>query len=302
MPSLKSRFFYYAVKRQLRKFALRGGTLEQVRAARNKSSARMFPAPAGVLVQPAQLDGCTGEWLRPTGAEAAAVVLYLHGGAYITGSCHTHRGLAGHLALAAGLDCFLLDYRLAPEHPFPAALDDAHTAYLALHAQNPARTIVLAGDSAGGGLALALALRLRDSGHPAPGAMALLSPWTDLTLSQPTHQSKAAVDPFFPDTSTLSMAAQLYVGISNLAHPLVSPHFAALHNLPRTLIHVGEHETLLGDAKTLAVNLQAAGTAVQLQEFQGMWHVWQIFAGRFAEADSSVRQLGTFLRASGIKV
>ena len=302
MPSLKSRFFYYAVKRQLRKFALRGGTLEQVRAARNKSSARMFPAPAGVLVQPAQLEGCTGEWLRPAGAEAAAVVLYLHGGAYITGSCHTHRGLAGHLAQAAGLDCFLLDYRLAPEHPFPAALDDAHTAYLALHAQNPARTIVLAGDSAGGGLALALALRLRDSGHPAPGAMALLSPWTDLTLSQPTHQSKAAVDPFFPDTSTLSTAAQLYVGISNLAHPLVSPHFAALHNLPRTLIHVGEHETLLGDAKTLAVNLQAAGTAVQLQEFQGMWHVWQIFAGRFAEADSSVRQLGTFLRASGTKI
>jgi acetyl esterase/lipase len=113
--------------------------------------------------------------------------LYLHGGAYITGSCHTHRGLAGHLAKAAGLDCFLLDYRLAPEHPFPAALDDAHAAYLALHAQNPACTIVLAGDSAGGGLALALALRLRDTGHPAPGAMALLSPWTDLTLSLPKH-------------------------------------------------------------------------------------------------------------------
>ena len=298
MPSLKSRFFYYAVKHQLRKFALRGGSLEQVRAARDKSSKRMFPAPPGVSVQPAQLGGCPGEWLRPAGAAANTVLLYLHGGAYITGSCHTHRGLAGHLAQSAGLDCFLLDYRLAPEHPFPAAVEDAQAAYLALHKQDPARTIVLAGDSAGGGLALALALRLRDAGHAAPGAMALLSPWTDLTLSLPTHQSKAAKDPFFPDSTTLSMAAQLYAASSDLTQPLVSPHFAALHDLPPTLIHVGEHEALLGDAQALAAKLQAAGTSVQLQEFQGMWHVWQIFAGRFAEADASVKQLGAFLYAA----
>jgi len=298
LPSLKSRFFYYAVKRQLRKFALRGGSLDQVRSARDKSSARMFPAPAGVQVHPAQIGGCPGEWLRPAGAAANSVLLYLHGGAYITGSCHTHRGLAGHLAKAAGIDCFLLDYRLAPEHPFPAAVDDAHAAYLALHAQNPHRTIVLAGDSAGGGLALALALRLRDAGQAAPSAMALLSPWTDLTLSLPTHQSKAAVDPFFPDTSTLSMAAQLYAGSSDLTQPLASPHFGALHGLPHTLIHVGEHEALLGDAHALAANMQAAGTPVQVKEFEGMWHVWQIFAGRFAEADASVRQLGAFLRSA----
>ena len=298
MPSLKSRFFYYAVKRQLRKFAVRGGSLEQVRAARDKSSQRMFPAPQGVQVQAAQLGDCLGEWLRPAGASVDSVILYLHGGAYITGSCHTHRGLAGHLAKAAGLNCFLLDYRLAPEHPFPAAVEDAQAVYLALHAQNPHRTIVLAGDSAGGGLALALALRLRDADHTAPGAMALLSPWTDLTLSLPTHQSKAAVDPFFPDTSTLSMAAQLYVGNAGLKQPLVSPHFASLDSLPRTLIHVGEHEALLGDAQALAAKLQAAGTSVQLQEFQGMWHVWQIFAGRFAEANTSVKQLGAFLRGA----
>jgi acetyl esterase/lipase len=128
--------------------------------------------------------------------------------------------------------------------------------------------------------------------------MALLSPWTDLTLSLPTHQSKAAKDPFFPDTSILSMAAQLYAGTSYLAQPLASPHFAALHGLPRTLIHVGEHEALLGDAQALAAKLQAAGTSVQLQEFEGMWHVWQIFAGRFAEADASIKQLGAFLRAA----
>ncbi len=297
MPSLKSRFFYYAVKRQLRKFAVRGGSLEQVRAARDKSSQRMFPQPKGVQVQATQLGGCSGEWLRPAGAAAGSVILYLHGGAYITGSCHTHRGLAGHIAQAAGLDCFLLDYRLAPEHPFPAAVEDAHAVYLALHQQYPARSIMLAGDSAGGGLALALALRLRDTGHPAPGAMALLSPWTDLTLSLPTHHSKAAVDPFFPDTSTLAMAAQLYAGKQNLTQPLASPHFAALHGLPRTLIHVGEHEALLGDAQALATTMQAAGSPVQLQEFEGMWHVWQLFAGRFAEADDSVKALGAFLRS-----
>ena len=128
--------------------------------------------------------------------------------------------------------------------------------------------------------------------------MALLSPWTDLTLSLPTHQSKAAVDPFFPDTSTLSMAAQLYASAKDLAHPLASPPFAALHGLPRTLIHVGEHEALLGDAHALAANMQAAGSPVQLPAFEGMWHVWQIFAGRFAEADASVKQLGAFLKAA----
>jgi acetyl esterase/lipase len=297
LQSLKSRFFYYAVKRQLRKFALRGGNLEQVRAARDKSSQRMFPAPTGVQVQAVQLGGCPGEWLKPAGASADAVILYLHGGAYVTGSCHTHRGLAGHRAKAADLDCFLLADRLAPEHPFPAAVDDAQAAYLALHGENPTRRIVLAGDSAGGGLALALALRLRDAGHAAPGAMALLSPWTDLTLSLPTHQSKAAVDPFFPDSTTLAMAARLYAGGGNLTQPGVSPHFAALHGLPRTLIHVGEHEALSGDAHALAANMQAAGSPVQLQEFEGMWHVWQIFAGRFAEADASVKALGAFLRS-----
>ena len=297
LQSLKSRFFYYAVKRQLRKFALRGGSLEQVRAARDKSSARMFPAPADVQVQAARLGDCPGEWLRPGNASGETVILYLHGGAYITGSCHTHRGLAGHMAKAARMECFLLDYRLAPEHPFPAAVDDAFAAYQALRAQNPLRAIALAGDSAGAGLAVALALRLRDAEVPAPSAMALLSPWTDLTLSLPTHQSKAAVDPFFPDTSTLSMAAELYAGSKGLQQPLASPHFAALHKLPRTMIHVGEHEALLGDAQALAANMQAAGTSVQLKMFKGMWHVWQIFVGRFAEADASVQQLGAFLRA-----
>jgi acetyl esterase/lipase len=295
---LTSRLFYYLVKRQLRKMAASRGSLEQLRAARDKASARMFKVPADVTVSPAQLGRLPGEWLRPQGASAAGVVLYLHGGAYITGSCHTHRGLAGHLARAAASDCFLLDYRLAPEHPFPAAVDDALAAYLALKAAQPARPVTLAGDSAGGGLALALALRLRDAGHTAPAAMALLSPWTDLALSLPTHVSKAAVDPFFPDTSTLSAAAQMYAAQTSLTHPLVSPHYASLHGLPPTLIHVGEHEALLGDAQALAATMRAAGTPVQLQEFAGMWHVWQIFAGRFAEANTSIQALGAFLRAA----
>ena len=298
MQSLTSRLFYYLVKRQLRKMAASRGSLEQLRAARDKASARMFKVPADVTVSPAQLGGLLGEWLRPQGASAAGVVLYLHGGAYITGSCHTHRGLAGHLARAAASDCFLLDYRLAPEHPFPAAVDDALAAYLALQAAQPARPVALAGDSAGGGLALALALRLRDAGHTAPAAMALLSPWTDLALSLPTHVSKAAVDPFFPDTSTLSAAAQMYAAQTPRTHPLVSPHYASLHGLPPTLIHVGEHEALLGDAQALAATMRAAGTPVQLHEFAGMWHVWQIFAGRFAEANTSIQALGAFLRAA----
>ena len=295
MPSLKSRFIYYAVKRQLRNLALRGGSLEQVRAARDKASKRMFPAPAGVQVQPAHVGGCPGEWLRPDGAAANSVLLYLHGGAYITGSCHTHRGLAGHLAKAAGIDCFLLDYRLAPEHPFPAAVDDAHAAYLALHAQHPHRSIVLAGDSAGGGLTLALMQAIRAGEYAEPAALVLLSPWADLTCSGDSIERCAAIDPML-STEWLNTSAKIYAGEESLSHPQISPLFSDFTDYPRTLIQVGTDEILLDDARRVAYAIKQAGNEVVLQEFADMWHVFQIHGSYMPESRGAIRAIANFLK------
>ena len=290
MASLKSRFFYHVVKRRLAKFRALKLPLPAARALRDKVSVELFKLPPGLSRKAAQLGGLPGEWLRPEGA-GSGVLLYLHGGGYVQGSLDTHRGLAANLARASGASTYVLGYRLAPEHPFPAALDDAMVVYAALQAQAPGLRIALAGDSAGAGLALACALRIRAEGRVPPVALALMSPWTDLTLSNASHLSLAAVDPYFPDLSVLRDAASAYVGRGDARHPLVSPQFADLTGLPPTLIHVGEREALLDDSRILAQKMGAALTV-----YPGMWHVWQAFGGRFREADHSLAALGTFVQ------
>ncbi len=295
MPSLKSRLLYHVVKYQLAKLGARKLALPQYRLAREAAAQRMFKMPAGITVQTAEVGACGGEWLRPVRPQGAGVVLYLHGGAYTGGSCVTHRAVAARLGLAAGRSVFNLAYRLAPEHPFPAALDDALAAYQGLRAVHPGAAIALAGDSAGAGLALSLAIRLREQGAAPPAALALMSPWTDLALRHETHTSKAAVDPYFPNRERLQMAARHYAGATPLAHPLVSPHYAELHDLPPALIHVGEREALLDDSLLLAERLRAQGSSVEIKVFVGMWHVWQMLGGWMPEADRSVQELGAFL-------
>lgn len=293
MASLKSRFFYHVVKHRLAKFRALKLPLPEARALRNKASAQLFKLPPGLSLEAAQLGGLPGEWLRPERA-GSGVLLYLHGGGYVQGSLDTHRGLAANLARASAASTYVVGYRLAPEHPFPAALDDAVAVYAALQAQAPGRRIALAGDSAGGGLALACALRIRAEGRVAPVALALMSPWTDLTLSNASHLSQAAVDPYFPNLSVLRGSAAAYVADGahgDARHPLVSPQFADLRGLPPTLIHVGEREALLDDSRILAQKMGAA-----LAVYPGMWHVWQAFGGRFREADHSLAALGAFVR------
>ncbi len=296
MQSLKSRLLYHVVKHQLAKLAQRNLPLPEYRLAREAAATRLFRMPAGVKVETTKIGGRPGEWLRPEVQDSSGAVLYLHGGAYTGGSCITHRALAARLALASKHSVFNLAYRLAPEHPFPAALDDAIAAYVGLQIAHPGAHIAIAGDSAGAGLALSLAVSLRDQGQCSPVAMALMSPWTDLALAHETHKTKAAVDPYFPTKERLQVAARHYAGDTSLHHPLVSPHYAELDHLPPALIHVGTQEALLDDSLMLAMRMNAQGSTAAVKEFPGMWHVWQTLGGRMREADQSVHELGTFLR------
>ena len=295
MQSLRSRFYYHLMRWQLAKSRPINLSIEAIRASGEKSSGKLGKLPKGIQVERTTIEGLEAEWLRPSDCRDSALLLYLHGGAYVSGSIVTHRRLAAKLAASARTSTLILGYRLAPENPFPAAVDDALQCYLALRASHPGASIAIAGDSAGGGLAVALCLRLRDGGFETPAALALLSPWTDLTLGNKTHETKAAVDPFFPDRSILRGAAAAYAGQHDLSDPGISPQFADLSRLPPTLIHVGSLEALLDDALILQARMSAAGTPVDLEAFDGMWHVWQAFAGLFPEADRSVTGIGVFL-------
>lgn len=296
MRSIRSRIWYHLLRRRLAQQRALNLPLHEARALGDRNSARLFRIPAGIATEPALIHERAGEWLRPHGSDSPGLLLYLHGGAYVQGSVTTHRALAARLAMASGASTFIVDYRLAPEHPFPAAVDDAFAVYAALERAYPGRPIAIAGDSAGGGLTVATALRIRDEGWTTPAALALLSPWTDLTLGNATHQSKAAVDPFFPDSSALGLAAKAYSWGRDLRTPLISPQFADLGGLPATLIHVGGKEALLDDSRILAEKMVADGSVAEIKVYPHMWHVWQAFGGRFPEADQSIREIGVFLQ------
>ena len=267
------------------------------RRAQYERAEKVFPTPPEVKVEHVTAGNTPAEWLRPPSAEAGRVVLYLHGGGYVIGSPRSHRHLAAAIAAAAGASALLLDYRLAPEHPFPAAVDDARAAYRWLLDQGiaPAR-IVIAGDSAGGGLTVATLLALREAGLPLPAAGVCISPWVDLTCSGASYQSKAAVDPIVRQAGVAEMA-RAYLGSTDPRNPLASPLFADLRGLPPLLIHVGGDEVLLDDAVALAERAKAAGVDATLEEYDRMVHVWHWFLPMLDEAQAAVESIGRFARA-----
>lgn len=222
-----------------------------------------------------------------------AVVLYFHGGGYILGSPATHRGLTGHLARATGATVVVPDYRLAPEHPFPAALEDAASVYQALldTGLEPGE-IALAGDSAGGGLSLALAMRLRDQGQALPASLTLLSPWTDLTNSQ---LSSPDCEPVLTH-GWIDKAARLYAGSESRTTPLMSPVYGDLTGLPPLLIQVGSQEILLNDAQRLAERARSQDVTTTLEIYNSLWHVFQVHAGQLDRATEAVATAGQFIR------
>jgi len=223
------------------------------------------------------------------------VLLHLHGGAFFAGSSNTHRAMASELAARCHATLYMLDYRRAPEHAYPAALDDALNAYHALLGQGwMPEQIFLAGDSGGCAHVLSLATALRDQGSPLPAGLILLSPFVDLTLSLPSVTHNAKRDPML-SANILKRGADAYRGKLALNDPRISPLFAPLHDLPPLLIQVGSEEILLDDAVQLAERIQAKGGAVDCQVYQGMWHNFQMFNRLITEAEDALEQIAGFV-------
>ena len=258
--------------------------------------AQALKLPRDFTREPVTAGGVSGEWIVPPNAAPGRVLYYLHGGAYSVGSITTHRWLIGQLARAGQARALAIDYRLAPEHPFPAALEDAVAGYRWLVAQgyDPSH-IAIAGDSAGGGLTLATLIYLRDAGDPLPGAAVCLSPWTDLAATGNSLQTRARTDPWF-DPSGVPKTARVYLADADPWDPLASPLYADLHGLPPLLIQVGECEILLSDSTRLAEKARAAGVDVTLEVWNGMFHVWQIFAWFVPEGRQAIERIGEFLK------
>ncbi|MEN0108355.1 MAG: alpha/beta hydrolase fold domain-containing protein [Pseudomonas sp.] len=250
--------------------------------------------PRGVRRVEGSLGGRPCEWQRPE-QDSQQVLLYLHGGAYLIGAPATHRAITSHLAKRGKLAVCALDYRLAPEHPFPAALDDALAAYQALLAQGyRSEQIVVGGDSAGGNLALGLALKLKAGNLPQPAALVCFSPLTDASLSQ-LHQPPAG-DPLL-NLKWIEQAGGLFCPAHvDRRDPFLSPVYADLAGLPPLLIQVGEDEVLLNDSLRLAERATAAGVAVQLQRYPGWWHVFQAHAGLLDMADLALARVAAFIQ------
>ncbi|HEY8595836.1 MAG TPA: alpha/beta hydrolase [Devosiaceae bacterium] len=270
-------------------------SLEDERAASlQRASERELPQ--GVEFTDGLIGGVECEWAAEPEPAGEGVFLFLHGGGYQNGAPVTHRALSAGIAKATHMRVLLPAYRLAPEHPFPAAVQDALAVYGGiLDAGIPAERVVVGGLSAGGGLALALMLALRDAGAPLPGAAVLLSPWTDLTLSSQTYETLADVDPCIT-RDELRAAATRYLGEARAEHPLASPLFAPLHGLPPILIQVGAHEAMLGDSSRLAERVEAAGGFASLKVWPEMWHGWHQEAGVLPEADAAIAEIGDFVR------
>ena len=274
---------------------LHGAPVEQRRAA-FEAVTQMFPVPDDVKSEPVDAGGIPAEWIAAPGADPERVIYYLHGGGYAMGSINTHREMVSRISRASGARALAIDYRLAPEHPFPAAVEDATAAYrwLLSAGVDPAR-LVIAGDSAGGGLTVATLVALRDAGDSLPAAAVCLSPWVDMEGIGESMTTKAEADPMV-NREDLLEGAQAYLGGADPRTPLAAPLYADLKGLPPLLIHVGTAETLLDDSTRLAERAKAAGVDVTLEPWDDMIHVWQFLASMLAEGQQAIDRIGGFIR------
>jgi monoterpene epsilon-lactone hydrolase len=256
----------------------------------------MEPPAADVRVEDIEVAGVPAEKLTPPGADTTRTLLYFHGGGYAFGSAQVYRPLTARIARAFGGVTVALDYRLAPEHPFPAGADDALNACRALLAQlGDPRRLALAGDSAGGGLTLATLVSLRDAGDAMPAASALLSPWVDLEATTESMTTRAALDPIV-QREGIHILAQMYLGDGDRKNPRAAPTHANLAGLPPMLVQVGTSETQFDDVSAFVEKLQKAGVEVSFEVWQDMIHVFQMFPV-LDDAHRAVERIGSFLRS-----
>jgi epsilon-lactone hydrolase len=268
------------------------------RRRRAAAISRLVPnPPPGIARIAVDAGGVAAEWVLAPASQHDRHILYLHGGGYVIGSPSLYRNLTWRLASAARARVLAIDYRLAPEHPFPAALDDAMAAYewLLADGADPRRLTVI-GDSAGGGLAFSVLLRCRDEGRlPLPAAVVALSPWTDLALTGASLRRNAVADPFV-DANGIPPIAEYYLAGADPRHPYASPLYGDPTGLPPALIQVGGDEVLLDDATRMAVRLRASGCEVALEVWPRMPHVWHLFATVMPEARRAIARVGAFTR------
>ena len=270
-------------------------SIEELRQSQQASLKMLPKLPKSLSLEKARISEIDVEWLAHENADPAKVILYLHGGGYVSGTLGMYHQLCGTLSEVSGMRVLLPDYRLAPDYPFPAALEDALSAYTWLLANGfSAENILIAGDSAGGGLTLATTLAIRDEGRPLPRGLVCLSPWTDLTFSGASHQTNADKEiVLYPEN--LRLWAEKYLGFADPRTPHISPAFADMKNFPPMLIQVGSDEAFLDDARMVAERAQSAGVDVTLTVYEGMWHVWQT-VGILPEAKQAFTEIGTFIK------
>lgn len=272
---------------------VKGTPVEKMRADWEK----MFPEGAAIPAVPVVADGVPAEWLLGERYPDGDVILFLHGGGFRLGSPLTHRDLAYRVGVAAECRVLTIDYRLVPEHRFPAPVDDSFSAYRWLLNQGvPATRIALAGDSAGGGLCFSVMFKAREAGLPLPAAAYIMSPWTDMETAGDSYATKADRDPIH-QRQMMSIMAKIYLGDMGLARdPLASPIYGDLSGMPPFLAQVGEREVILDDARILVERARSAGGVAELQVWDGMIHVFQQYAPELQEARDAIRQGGVFLR------
>lgn len=267
----------------------------------HRSHFDVFAAPFadadGITREPVQAGHVPAAWISPPGVSGKTVLYYLHGGGYVIGSIDTHLGLIAGLARAADARAFAVNYRLAPEHPHPAALEDALAGYRWLLAHGvDHKLIAIAGDSAGGGLVLSTLVAIRESALPLPACAVCISPWTDLACTGDSMRRLARSDPVIQKAGAL-LYAQLFLGGAPPDDPLASPLYADVSGLPPVLIQVGACETLLDDSIRMASRLREAGVEVRLDVWDDMVHVWHLFARQLDEGQQAIDAAGKFIHA-----
>lgn len=270
-------------------------SIEEYRAFSSQGTRFSPPLPSGVEVHRFDADGIPAAWISPSEADSNRVIMYFHGGGFVTGGIDSHLRMCALMGQVLRIKVLLFDYRLAPEHPFPAALEDGLKMYRWLLGQGyQASDVILSGDSAGGGLALAITLSLRDTNEPLPSAVACISPWVDLALTGGSHTTNAKADVVLT-TDVLTEWALAYTDERNLRNPLVSPLYADFDGFPPLFIQVDADEILSDDAKRLANKAKAAGVDTTLIVWNGLWHVWHALGGLIPESKKAFEEIERFL-------
>lgn len=296
MPSLRARLTMLFFNVQKNVLSLRRDNTRLMRRVSEFAGARIR-MPRDIKMEHRDIAGVKAARLSNTHAAAnrQRTLVYLHGGGYVVGSPRTHRAFAARLGQRAGAgEIWMPDYRLAPEHPFPAAVDDVVTFWNALVSKYPQREFILAGESAGGGLCVSLCISLRESTKAMPARMYLLSPWLDLTAKTSTKSPRDRRDPFLSSAMLENNFARFYAADTPREHPLLSPLFADLHGLPPTLVHVGSREVLLDDSRRFAEKARKQDVDVTLEVHTGLWHAWPVFQTA-PECIAAIRHAGEWL-------